>query len=339
MKIAYQGAGLVMPEGLREASLVLDTRLGLILPPSTRPHRVEKLAGVYLYPALVNAHDHLDLNHYPRTRPRPCYTEAQVWAEDMTALLNESPFRELRRWSRRRALWEGLKKNRACGVGSVVQHNPTPRWLYHQRGGPRVVRGVTWAHSLYLSPPPYIQAAHRRGKRFFIHLAEGTGAESAQELSRLDALGCLSAKTVLVHGVGLRSKDIEWAVMQTAGLVWCPSTNFYLLGQTAQVEAWSQRGKLALGSDSRLTADGDLLDELRAAYATGQVSPQSLFCALTCDAARLVGFPKTGLLEAGYRADVLALPAKHADPYLNLILARHNDILWLRRDGRLIPRD
>jgi hypothetical protein len=59
------------------------------------------------------------------------------------------------------------------------------------------------------------------------------------------------------------------AIEQIGGMVWCPSTNRFLLGKTANITLWDSRlAYVMLGSDSRLTADGDLLDELHAAMST-----------------------------------------------------------------------
>src|SRR6185369_15942176 len=54
------------------------------------------LSGYTIFPGLINAHDHLELNHYPRTKFRERYDNASQWSADVNAHLNESPFKELR---------------------------------------------------------------------------------------------------------------------------------------------------------------------------------------------------------------------------------------------------
>ena len=56
-------------------------------------------------------------------------------------------------------------------------------------------------------------------------------------------------------------------------------------------------GGSALGTDSRLSGEGDLLDELRAAHATRQVSARSLVFAVTAGAAAILRLPSAGRLE------------------------------------------
>jgi len=126
------------------------------------------------------------------------------------------------------------------------------------------------------------------------HIAEGTDEAAADELRQLDALGCLRENTVLIHGVGLSEADRRRVLEAGAGLVWCPSTNLYLLGRTGDVRNSPQQVALAIGTDSRLTADGDMLDELKAASATGQLSPEQIFRAVTIDAAKLLRLPDVG---------------------------------------------
>ena len=132
----------------------------------------------------------------------------------------------------------------------------------------RVLKKYGWAHSLYLSSDEEIVASYRRTPPdvpWFIHLAEGTDEIAAGEYKRLKALGCVQKNTVIVHGVGLQKDDLEDALMNTLGFVWCPSTNQYLLGDFRRSDFWLSHW-VCLGSDSRVTANGDLLDELRLAF-------------------------------------------------------------------------
>ncbi len=232
-----------------------------------RPHNAVTvdLSGHTIFPGLINAHDHLELNHYPRTKYRERYDNASQWSADVNAHLNQSPFKELRAYPLADRCFIGGLKNLLCGATTVVHHNPPHRCLFRKHFPVRVLRKYGWAHSLYLSTDAEIVASYRRTPpdvAWFIHLAEGTDAAAAGEYRRLKALGCVGSNTVIVHGVGLTDADIADAAPRVRGLVWCPTTNLYLLGKTANVVAWDELGgKFALGSDLRLTADGDLMDE------------------------------------------------------------------------------
>ena len=45
------------------------------------------LDGFRAWPGLINAHDHLELNHYPRSKFQAVYPNAHAWGEAMNARL------------------------------------------------------------------------------------------------------------------------------------------------------------------------------------------------------------------------------------------------------------
>ncbi len=339
MIVAYHPYLVLTSEGPRGGPLVVDTRRGIVLPPAEvkRAARHILAEDLILFPGLINAHDHLELNHFPRSKFREVYTNARAWAADMSVRLDDAPFAGLRAWPLRDRCWSGGLKNLLSGVTTVVQHNLLHRPLRARRFPVQVWRRYTWAHSLYLSAPEAIQRASQSKSPFFIHLAEGTDPTAEAEYNQLAALGAATARTILIHGVGLRGDTLREAGLTCAGLVWCPSSNVYLLGTTADVRPWAEARKLMLGSDSRLTADGDLLDELRAASATEQIGPRDLFEAVTSTPAGVLSAPQLGDLRPGCRADVLALKVKpDIDPYTVLCASGRADVGWVMRSGCIV---
>ncbi len=224
-----------------------------------------ELGGYTIFPALVNAHDHLELNHFPRTKFRDRYDNAHQWGEDVSARLDEEPFKSLRAYPLNDRCFIGGLKNLLCGALTVAHHNPPHTCLFKRDFPVRVLRRYGWAHSLHFSSDDDIVRSYRATPPdvpWFIHLAEGTDEIAAGEYRRLKALGCVGRNTILVHGVGMTDEDIADAAGIVRGLVVCPTTNRYLLEAVPDLDAWVDAGgTLFLGSDSRLTADGDLLDE------------------------------------------------------------------------------
>jgi cytosine/adenosine deaminase-related metal-dependent hydrolase len=179
---------------------------------------------------------------------------------------------------------------------------------------------------------------------FLVHAAEGIDAAAAEEIARLEALGCLRSGTVLVHGVALTERS--WARLLEAGvsLVWCPASNAFLFGTTipartfldAAPEAWAH---LCLGSDSRVTGSRDLLDEMRAAGAADCVTPSEILRMVTAAAARVLKLPEAGEICVGHPADLLVVPGTHDTAADTLAHARRADLWCVTIGGRPMIAD
>ena len=288
------------------------------------------MRGYALWPALINAHDHLELNHYPRSKFRDVYANAHQWGEDVNARLGQPPYSDGQTVPLPDRLFIGGLKNLLSGALTVAHHNPLHRPLRRADYPVQVLRRCGWAHSLHFSPD--VAASYARTPPdvpWIIHLAEGTDAVASAEYKRLKALGCVGSNTVLVHGVGLTPEDRQDAAQHVRGLIWCPSSNLYLLGQTADVRAWQAAGgRVALGSDSRLTAEGDLLDEMRVALAAGQADAGAVLRMATTDAAAVLGLSDVGSLQPGMQADLIVTPAGKSPVGL-----RRADLVLVVREG------
>jgi cytosine/adenosine deaminase-related metal-dependent hydrolase len=318
------------------------------------PHRgdtVVDVDGAFVLPGLINAHDHLELNHYGRLKYRDRYDNATEWIDDMRPRLpTDAAIASGRRAPLTERLFIGALKNLLAGATTVSHHNPYYTEL--RRTVPiRVVRRYGWAHSFSLEEQP--AGAHgepggtvkERWRRtaadapFIVHLAEGVDEAAAGELARLDALGCLTANTVVVHGVAIDAAGFARMVAAGAGLVWCPASNVFLLGRTTDVRAMLAADtrvppRVALGSDSRLTGASDLLDELRCAHEKGCASADELLAMVTANAAALLRLRHAGRLEPGGPADLLIVSAHGESAASSLLHARRSTIQCVVVGGR-----
>jgi hypothetical protein len=222
------------------------------------------LTGLRMVPAFVNAHDHLEFALFPRLG-NGVYPNAAAWARDIYRP-DASPIRDhLRVPKRIRLVWGGLR-NLVAGATEVWHHNP---WhpVFEDGFPVRVLKRFGWAHSLTFAPDIVQRfAATPPGEPFIVHAAEGTDRASADEVFRLNEIGILGPRTVLVHAVGI--DDEGWDLVRASGasVVWCPRSNLFTLGKTLVAEYLERLGiPFALGADSPLTAEGDLLDEIRIA--------------------------------------------------------------------------
>lgn len=297
---------------------------------------VVDLDGSFVLPGLINAHDHLELNSQPRLKWRDRYANASEWIDDFQPRFAADPALAVTRPATLDdRVWVGGLKNLLCGVTTVCHHNPLHRVL-RRRFPVRVVTAFGFSHSLYVDGDA-VAGAHRRTPGhwpWLIHAAEGIDEPARAELDRLEQLGCLAPNTVLIHGVALCGDAASRVIRAGAGLVWCPSSNQFLFGATADVRAFDDADRLALGSDSRLSGEGDLLDELKAAHAARQLSAEGLVRLVTGGAARVLRLGAGGRIAAGEPADLTVLRPLASCPFDTLLEADRTDVRLTMVGGR-----
>ena len=272
------------------------------------------LGGARLLPGLINAHDHLQLNAaLPRLKFRDRYRNASEWIADITPRLSTDPqLLAHRAVPRAQRLFIGGLKNLLSGVTTVAHHDPRDG-AFDEKGFPVDVPELGgWSHSLALDGEEAVRESHRTarpGRAWIVHAAEGVDTAAALEFDRLEALGCIAHKTLLVHGLGLSAAQQRRLVEARAGLVWCPGSNLHLFGCTLDADWLFACGRVALGSDSRISGGRDLLAELALVRELTGWRDERLEAWVTEGAARLLGLHDRGRLDVGLRADLIALPA------------------------------
>jgi hypothetical protein len=209
-----------------------------------------------------------------------------------------------------RLLIGGLK-NLLSGVTTVAHHDPLYPFLVGEHFPTSVLAHYGWSHSLYIDGDEQVRNSYLRTPPdwpWIIHAAEGVDEEAAGEFDRLDALGCVGANTLVVHGIVLGAAQRRRLETASAGLIWCPSSNSRLFGRTAEVAELVRRGRVALGTDSRFSGSQDLLCEIKAAREATALEAGALESLVTRDAAALLRLSDRGTLKIGARADLLVLP-------------------------------
>jgi len=328
-----------------------------------KPHdTIVDLRGAIVLPGLINAHDHLELNHYGRLKSRDRYENASAWIDDMRPRLSADPaIRAGRSQPLVERLFIGGLKNLLAGVTTVAHHNPF--YPEMRRTMPvRVVRRYGWAHSFLLERQPAGARGEPGGEvaqrwqatpadaPFVLHLAEGVDEEARGELPRLEALGCLKPNTVIVHGVAIDGDGWRRVADAGAGLVWCPASNDFLFGRSVPVRelldstlhggnGGASRLHIALGTDARITGSRDLLDELRVARAAAPVSAAELLRMVTTGASALLRQPKSGRLAIGAPADLVVIPPFEPDPAAALLRTTRRDVRLVMVGGRPLVSD
>jgi cytosine/adenosine deaminase-related metal-dependent hydrolase/SAM-dependent methyltransferase len=294
-----------------------------------------ELDGYLLLPGLINAHDHLEFGLYPNLGKGP-YSSSKQWANNIqqseiaTIAAHQSVPKDVR-------LWWGAIRNLLCGVTTVCHHNPLHPELLKEEFPLRVISDFGWAHSLAMDSQVEEKFwAAPDDQPFVIHAGEGVDEASRDEIFQLDRAGMLDERTILVHGLALNADGITLLNHRNASLVWCPSSNRFLFGKTHSAETIASVRHLLLGSDSSLTAGGDLLDEVRIAHQEIGVPVEDLYrmlCQRAATAFRLRG--GEGKIRPDAVADLIAVRDTGTNPAETLASLTAGDVELVIVRGRV----
>ena len=93
-----------------------------------------------------------------------------------------------------------------------------------------------------------------------------------------------------------------------ASVVACPVSNLFTLGRTLRRSAFSTGVPIALGTDSAITATGDLLDAVRAAREIWKLSAAGVYRVVTSEAAKVLRLSDgEGEIRVGGVADLIVV--------------------------------
>ena len=204
-------------------------------------------------------------------------------------------------------------------------------------------------HSVRAVPAAALSTVAGVGGPLHVHLSEQPAENKAclayhgrTPSALLAEHGVLSARTTAVHGTHLTPSDVDILATTTTGVCLCPSTEADLADGIGPAQALRDAGvRLSLGTDQHVRADllAEARDlEMHQRLATGRrgiFEPAELIGTLTGHAA--LGWPDAGRLEAGARADLVAITLdRTAEPAQVVFAASTADIHTVLIDGRRI---
>lgn len=327
---------------------------GIPLPAGTPVIRAD---GV-IFPGLIDLHNHLTWNVFPRWSPGTLVSNRYDWQamDDYAAklsgpeamLVNRGDGCDMERFAEIKAMLGGA----TSVVGSYSPTDADPHRDDCDRG---LARNLDFASGLYSSNVnsepldyevfpfeiPFARAQTIRDslssgklKVLLIHVAEGKDASAGREFRMLKARGFLRPGVSIIHGVALHPADFHEMAANGVGLIWSPHSNIALYGTTTNVAAAKEAGvKMAIAPDWSPSGSDGMVEELHYAYEWNErqkakvFEPSELVQMATSQAAQLAAVSdKIGSLSAGDLADVVVFPKIGESPWAALVSAAPGSI-------------
>jgi len=256
-----------------------DVREGVVLnlgqheiPPETL-----EIPKSVAYVPLINSHDHLVGNWVPRAGDKRPYPNSHIWVEEMKNSfsfherskfwVNDGSFQHLSPQALAIARL-GAYKNLFSGCSIVQDHGPIQENAYYKSMPILVPANFRQCHSITLGNWWGGESAAQemelsRGEMpFIIHLGEGTDNITKAEFSELYKQGLLRQNTMLIHGIAFTEQEIRQIAMAGATVCWCPTSNYYLIGETFKIDAALKHGaNVVIGTDSTMSGGINLIAE------------------------------------------------------------------------------
>lgn len=282
-----------------------------------------ELQGATAFPGFINSHDHLDFNLFPALGNR-IYNNYTEWGKDIHTV-NSAIIREVLNVPRALRVKWGLYKNLLNGFTTVVNHGeklPVSNDLItvfqdcYPLHSPAFEKHWKWK----LNNPLKLKRA------FVMHIGEGTDATATEEINTVIRGNVLRKKIVAIHGVAMTAEQAR----AFQGLVWCPASNYFLLGKTAAIATIKQHTRVVFGTDSTLTASWNAWDHFRQTA----IGITDLLTMLGPAPAALWDMQDRGQLAEGKTADIVV--TKQVDVSTDQFLSLHpSDILLVVHKGNI----
>ncbi len=299
---------------------------------SSRNSRTINFEDALAFPGLINAHDHLEFNIFPRLRSK-IYRDYLEWGNDIHSLYT-SEINAVLNIPINLRLKFGLIKNLLNGITTVMHHGKNSVKKSDQIIN--VINNYNYLHSVRLEKNWRIKLIlNVKRLPFVIHIGEGVGELVENESKELFRWNLFKRKIIAVHGISLNTKFVD----KLDALIWCPDSNLFLYNKTANVFELKNRLPILFGSDSNMTADSNFWNHIRIARGLNLLNDKELIDSLTSLASKVLNATGLGKIETGYQADIVVVKKKCEDNYDTFFNTNPQDILLITRFGKIILFD
>ncbi len=283
------------------------------------------------FPGLINSHDHLEFNLFPKLGNKK-YSDYVKWGEDIHTK-NKNTIDEIIKIPISLRIEYGVYKNLLNGVTTVVHHGKN---ILKNDYLIDVFSGYNYLHSVRLEKHWRAKLNLKKNQLpFVIHIGEGTNSKSYSEIDKLIRWNIFDREIIGVHGISMDPGQAK----HFKALVWCPDSNDFLYGASAGIDELKEITTILFGTDSNVSADWNLWNQLRCARDTGLLSDKELFNAVTVNAAKVWKLNNTGTILPGSVADLVVAEKKSGNFINSFYALEPADILILIKGGKIILFD
>lgn len=301
-------------------------------------------AGGIISAGLINAHDHLLGNYYPKVGNGP-YENWLPWDND----LKSAPVYQERQQVENRDLYLlGAYKNLVAGVTTVSDH--IPHFVaepYYDVLPVKAIRNYALAHSITsfaLAWGDGIEVEYKKAVEndipFITHCSEGFDDETRRDIMTLDRLGALGDHSVLVHGIGFSEKDMDLIKKKDASVVWCGDSNMFMYNKTANIKMLlDKKINVCIGTDSPMSGGENLLYEMRfdrklykKLYGE-ELSDETIYKMVTVNPAKAFRLYDSGDISDGNIADFVVVRDRGGSYINSVVSAELKDIMLVVING------
>jgi cytosine/adenosine deaminase-related metal-dependent hydrolase len=280
------------------------------------------------FPGLINSHDHLDFNLFPRLGDR-VYRNYTEWGNHIHKQYKNEIAAVLKVPVALREQW-GVIKNLLCGVTTVVNHGEKLKGTHTLIN---VHEQYYFVHSVGFEKRWKLKLNNPLKTKLpvVVHIGEGKDMAAHNEINQLINWNLLNKKLIGVHAVAMteeQSKSFE-------AVVWCPQSNYFLLNITAPVNRLKRSTHILFGTDSTLTGDWNIWEHIRLAREVKMMSDTELYNTLNMNAAK-IWQTGTSAIKAGEYADmVIAKKPAGQNGFETFFGTRPEDILMVIHRGNI----
>jgi cytosine/adenosine deaminase-related metal-dependent hydrolase len=281
-----------------------------------------------VFPGLINSHDHLEFNLFPPLGNKK-YENYIEWGEDIHKNNKAQIESVLKIPVELRYKW-GILNNLFSGITTVFQHGKILKNLGEELID--IYNGGKIVHSVRLEKYWRLRINLPGFEKVVIHIGEGNDNSSKEEIKTLIKWNFLKKKIIGIHAIALEKENAKYF----EAITWCPASNYFLFNRTANIGELKEETKIIFGTDSAVSADGNIWDHLRFARKIKALDDNDLFRSITSTPAEVWDLKALGSVSEQYLADLVIAKNGLKNRWDSFFSLTPGDFIMILKKGRII---